>query len=70
MIDFVVSSSNLRPRVLDARGEERGGAVNRPPPGGESAPVVGEDAGKTRQNQTYCEGLLRTPGRIPCQKKL
>ena len=28
-------------------GEKRGGAFNRPPPSGELAPVVGEDAGET-----------------------
>ena len=38
-------------------GEERGGAVNRPPPSGELAPVVGEDAGKTQQTLTICLGL-------------
>ena len=48
--------------VLDTRVKERDGAVNRPPPGGELALVVGEDAGKTRQAQTYCEGLLGMPG--------
>ena len=31
--------------------------------------MVGEDAGKTWQKQTYCQGLLGTPGRVPRQKK-
>lgn len=37
-------------------GEERAGAVNRPPCG-ESAPMMGEDVGQTWQTQRYCKGL-------------
>ncbi len=60
MIDFVVVSSD----------EERGGAVNWSPFGGELDPMVGEEAGQTRQTQTYCEGLLGTSGRVPYQRDL
>ena len=52
MIDFVVVSSDLRPYVLDTR---------------ELDPLAGEDAGQTRQAQTYCEGLLGSSGGTLCQ---
>ncbi len=55
---------------LGHSGEERGGAVNWSPPGGELDPMVGEQAGQTRQTQAYCKGLLGTFGRIPCQRDL
>ena len=51
-------------------GEERGGAVNCSPPGGELVPLVGEDADQTWQAQMCCEGLLGMSGRIPYQKEL
>ena len=43
MIDFVVASSDLQPHVLDT--QVKRGAVDRPLPGSELAPVVREDAG-------------------------
>ncbi|KAK3558991.1 hypothetical protein QTP86_000121 [Hemibagrus guttatus] len=58
MIDLVVVSSDLTATCLGHSGEERGGAVNRSPPGGELDPLTEEDAGQTWQ--TYCEGLLGT----------
>lgn len=39
-------------------------------PAGELAPTVGQDAGKIWQTQTYCEGLLGTPGKVFRQKEL
>ena len=51
-------------------GEERGGDFNRPSTGGELAPVEGEDASETWQNQRYCEGLLGMPCRVLHQKEL
>ena len=41
--------------------KERAGAVNWLTPGVELALMVGEDADKTRQTQTSCEGLRETP---------
>ena len=66
-------SKNIKKIWLDSighSGEERGWAVNWSPPGGESDPLAGEEAGQTWQTQTYCEGLLGTSGRTLCQRGL
>ncbi len=71
MIDFVVVSSDLRPYVLDIR-VRRGAELST-----DHHLVVswirwggGGGAGQTRQTQTYCEGLLGTSSRVPCQRDL
>ncbi|KAK3559554.1 hypothetical protein QTP86_013722 [Hemibagrus guttatus] len=58
VIDLVIVSPSAA--CLGHSGEERGGAVNRSPPGGELDLLTEEDAGQTWQAQTYCEGLLGT----------
>ena len=51
-------------------GEERGGAVNKPSPGGEWLRWWGEDVCKIQQAQMYREGLLGTPGKSPRSKEI
>ncbi len=55
MIDLCIWPSAV---CLGHSGEERSGAVNWSPPGGELDPMAGEEAGQTRQTQAYCKGLL------------
>ena len=60
----------LEAACLGHLGEERGGAVNQSPPGGELSLMMGEDAGQTWQTQTDCEDVLGTSDRVPSQKNL
>ena len=60
----VVASSDLQPHILDTQVKR---AVNRPPPGGELSPVVGEDPA----NLNVLWGSAgKKPGKVLSQKEL
>ena len=69
MIDFVAVSSDLWPHVLDTR--VNGGAeLSTNHHLVESWLRCWGRMPVRLADPTYCEGLLGTPGRVPCQKEL
>ena len=67
MIHFAVKFVAIYPGPSD---EKRGTAVNRPPPGGELAPVVGEVTGRPGKNKRIVRVCWKLLTEYPVRRSL